>query len=60
MRELIIATLLFTSALVSKVLVDDGPLNEHITAKVDSQPRRSTEKAKLRAKTDKISSVRGK
>ena len=38
MRELIIATLLFTSALVSKVLMEDGPLSEHIVAKAGTVP----------------------
>jgi hypothetical protein len=52
MRELIIATLIFTSALVSKVLMDDGPLNRRITAEADTHARRSSDKAKLRAKTD--------
>jgi hypothetical protein len=52
MRELIIATLLFTSALVGKVLMDDGPLNKHVTAEADTQPRRSTETEKLGAKTE--------
>ena len=52
MRELIIATLLFTSALVGKVLMDDGPSDKHITAEADAQPRRSTEKMKLRAKAE--------
>jgi hypothetical protein len=52
MRELIIATLIFTSALVSKVFMDDGPLHKPLTAEADAQARKSTEKAKLRAKTE--------
>jgi hypothetical protein len=48
MRELVIAALLFTSALVGKVFMDDGPIDKRIAA----QPRRSVEKAKLTAKTE--------
>ena len=52
MRELVIAALLFTSALVSKVFMDDGPIDKRIIASADAQARKGTERAKLRAKTE--------
>jgi hypothetical protein len=51
MRELIIATLIFTSALASKVLMDDGPLDKPSAAAADAKARRSAEKAKLGGRT---------
>jgi hypothetical protein len=45
MRELVIAAVLFTSAL-------DGRIDKRIAAKAGAQPRRSVEKAKLRVKIE--------
>jgi hypothetical protein len=60
MRELVIAALLFTSALVSKVFMDDGPIDKRITAGADAQARKGTEKASSEQRPSKISRVRGK